>query len=51
MIELGFGIPQWLRLVPVDFEAGASISRSVIQVVARIRQITRSIGSPAFASW
>jgi methyltransferase (TIGR00027 family) len=24
LIELGFGIPAWLRLVPVDFEAGAS---------------------------
>jgi methyltransferase (TIGR00027 family) len=24
LIELGFGIPEWLRLVPVDFEAGAS---------------------------
>lgn len=24
LIELGFGIPKWLRLVPVDFEAGAS---------------------------
>src|SRR5579884_813671 len=22
LIELGFGIPDWLRLVPVDFEAG-----------------------------
>ena len=22
LIELGYGIPQWLRLVPVDFEAG-----------------------------
>jgi methyltransferase (TIGR00027 family) len=22
LIELGFGMPQWLRLVPVDFEAG-----------------------------
>jgi methyltransferase (TIGR00027 family) len=22
LIELGFGIPEWLRLVPVDFEAG-----------------------------
>ncbi|MGH3448374.1 MAG: class I SAM-dependent methyltransferase [Nocardioidaceae bacterium] len=22
--ELGFGVPDWLRLVPVDFEAGAS---------------------------
>jgi methyltransferase (TIGR00027 family) len=24
LIELGFGIPEWLRLVPVDFEADAS---------------------------
>ncbi|MBV9598356.1 MAG: class I SAM-dependent methyltransferase [Chloroflexi bacterium] len=24
LIELGFGIPDWLRLVPVDFEAGKS---------------------------
>ena len=24
LIELGFGIPEWLRLVPVDFEAGDS---------------------------
>jgi methyltransferase (TIGR00027 family) len=24
LIELGFGIPEWLRLVPVDFEAGQS---------------------------
>jgi methyltransferase (TIGR00027 family) len=23
-MELGFGIPEWLRLVPVDFEAGGS---------------------------
>jgi methyltransferase (TIGR00027 family) len=22
LVELGFGIPDWLRLVPVDFEAG-----------------------------
>src|SRR5438094_8042327 len=22
LIELGFGIPQWLQLVPIDFEAG-----------------------------
>ncbi|WP_437682883.1 class I SAM-dependent methyltransferase [Sorangium sp. So ce131] len=25
LIELGFGIPDWLRLVPVDFEAGSSL--------------------------
>jgi methyltransferase (TIGR00027 family) len=24
LIDLGFGIPEWLRLVPVDFEAGVS---------------------------
>lgn len=24
LIELGFGIPEWLRFVPVDFEAGSS---------------------------
>jgi methyltransferase (TIGR00027 family) len=24
LIELGYGIPEWLRLVPVDFEAGGS---------------------------
>jgi methyltransferase (TIGR00027 family) len=24
LIELGFAVPEWLRLVPVDFEAGAS---------------------------
>lgn len=24
LVELGFGIPAWLRLVPVDFEAGTS---------------------------
>jgi methyltransferase (TIGR00027 family) len=24
LIELGFGIPEWLRLVPVDFEAGVT---------------------------
>jgi methyltransferase (TIGR00027 family) len=23
LIELGFGVPEWLRFVPVDFEAGA----------------------------
>ena len=24
LVELGFGIPDWLRLVPVDFEAGGA---------------------------
>ncbi len=24
LIELGFGVPEWLRFVPVDFEAGGS---------------------------
>jgi methyltransferase (TIGR00027 family) len=25
LIELGFGVPEWLRLVPVDFEAGEAL--------------------------
>jgi methyltransferase (TIGR00027 family) len=25
LIELGFGVPEWLKLVPVDFEAGESL--------------------------
>ncbi|HWQ28821.1 MAG TPA: class I SAM-dependent methyltransferase [Dehalococcoidia bacterium] len=24
LVEVGFGVPEWLRLVPVDFEGGAS---------------------------
>src|SRR5438477_3429426 len=24
LVELGYGVPEWLRLVPVDFEAGGS---------------------------
>jgi methyltransferase (TIGR00027 family) len=24
LVELGFGVPDWLRLVPIDFEAGGS---------------------------
>jgi methyltransferase (TIGR00027 family) len=24
LVELGFGVPEWLRLVPVDFEGGGS---------------------------
>jgi len=29
LVELGFGIPEWLRLVPVDFEAGQSWSAAL----------------------
>ncbi|MET7938054.1 class I SAM-dependent methyltransferase [Streptomyces sp. NPDC005322] len=29
LAELGYGIPDWLRLVPVDFEAGASWSEQL----------------------
>lgn len=25
LVELGYGLPEWLRFVPVDFEAGASL--------------------------
>ncbi|MEO8797870.1 MAG: class I SAM-dependent methyltransferase [Polyangiaceae bacterium] len=30
LIELGFGVPDWLRLVPVDFEAGASWREALV---------------------
>jgi methyltransferase (TIGR00027 family) len=29
LIQLGFGIPEWLRLVPVDFETHASLSEQL----------------------
>ncbi|WP_030178597.1 class I SAM-dependent methyltransferase [Streptomyces sp. NRRL S-813] len=29
LVELGYGIPDWLHLVPVDFEAGASWSEQL----------------------
>jgi methyltransferase (TIGR00027 family) len=31
LLELGFGIPEWLRLVPVDFEAGASLWHELLR--------------------
>ncbi|HEX9040254.1 MAG TPA: class I SAM-dependent methyltransferase [Trebonia sp.] len=31
LIELGYGIPEWLRLVPVDFEEGASWQEEVVK--------------------
>jgi len=30
LVELGYGVPPWLRLVPVDFEAGASWQEEVV---------------------
>ena len=30
LIDLGFGVPEWLRLVPVDFEAGGSWWQQVV---------------------
>jgi methyltransferase (TIGR00027 family) len=30
LIELGFGVPEWLQLVPVDFEAGGSWWEQVV---------------------
>ena len=30
LIELGFGVPDWLRLVPVDFEASESWSEQLV---------------------
>ena len=31
LIELGYGVPPWLRLVPVDIEAGASWREEVVK--------------------
>ena len=31
LIDLGYGVPDWLRLVPVDFEAGASWQEGVVE--------------------
>jgi methyltransferase (TIGR00027 family) len=30
LVELGFGLPQWLKFVPVDFEAGTSWYQSLL---------------------
>jgi methyltransferase (TIGR00027 family) len=30
LVELGFGVPEWLRLVPVDIEAGGSWWRELV---------------------
>jgi methyltransferase (TIGR00027 family) len=40
LIELGFGIPEWLRLVPVDFEAGGSW-------LERLKTVGFDAGQPA----
>lgn len=32
LIELGFGVPEWLRFVPVDFEAGQSWWSQLIEL-------------------
>jgi methyltransferase (TIGR00027 family) len=32
LIELGFGVPDWLRFVPVDFEAGESWREGLVRV-------------------
>ena len=31
LLDLGYGIPEWLRLVPVDFEAGASWQEEIVK--------------------
>jgi methyltransferase (TIGR00027 family) len=30
LVELGYGVPDWLRLVPVDFEAGGSWREQIV---------------------
>jgi hypothetical protein len=34
LIELGYGIPEWLRLVPVDFEVGQSWTSFAVRYFA-----------------
>ena len=31
LLDLGYGVPEWLRLVPVDFEAGASWQEEIVK--------------------
>lgn len=31
LIDLGYGVPEWLRFVPVDFESGMSAEGAVVQ--------------------
>ena len=38
LIELGYGVPEWLRLVPVDFEAGNAWWRSLANAGFDARQ-------------
>jgi methyltransferase (TIGR00027 family) len=38
LIELGFGIPEWLRLVAVDFEAGASWPEELVAAGFDLKQ-------------
>jgi len=40
LIELGFGIPEWLRFAPVDFEAGSSLWE-------RLKTVGFDAGQPA----
>ena len=49
LIELGFGIPEWLRLVPVDFEAAAGPGGSGWRPPASIPPSPRSWPPPASA--
>ena len=48
LIELGYGIPEWLRFVPVDFEAGGSW-REQLAPRASMRAGRRSWPRPASA--
>ena len=49
LIELGFGIPEWLRLVPVDFEAGGIVVGAAWRPPASMQASRRSWPPPASA--
>jgi methyltransferase (TIGR00027 family) len=38
LIELGFGVPEWLRFVPVDFEAGESWRDGLVKAGFDVRK-------------
>lgn len=52
LVELGFGIPEWLRFVPVDFEAGDSWWERIVSAgfVADAPAIVASAGVSMYLS-
>ncbi len=53
LIELGFGIPEWLRLVPVDFEADGSWCEQLTSAGFDVSQpaVVAATGLSMYLSW